>query len=275
MSQNPLQKYFRQPKVYISLPSKGLYYPPGVLEGDYNNVPIFAMTGMDEIIMKTPDALFNGEATVKVIESCCPYIKDASQMPSIDVDSVLIAIKIATYGSTLTIERTCENCGTSNNYDFDLSHFLDLLKNNTFTAEVKINDDITIKVRPVEYKILTELSIENFKLQKQLYQAIDLPEEESRTVIAELYKNLAELEFKLFSESIESVQAGSDVVTDRENIKEWLRNSDRDLTNAIKKTLETNKTKWEIPAQKVLCTECGTETEVNIALDQSNFFGRS
>lgn len=275
MSQNPLQKYFRQPKVYISLPSKGLYYPPGALEGDYNNVPIFAMTGMDEIIMKTPDALFNGEATVKVIESCCPYIKDASVMPSIDVDSLLIAIKIATYGSTLTIERTCTNCGALNNYEFDLGMFLDMLKSNTFNSEIILNDEISVKIRPVEYKILTELSIENFKLQKHLYQVIDLPEEESRPHITEIYKNLADLEFRLFLESIESVRAGNELVTNRDNISEWLRNSDREITNTLKKSLEKNKEKWEIPAQKVLCTECNTEAEVNIALDQSNFFGRS
>ena len=40
---NPLQKYFRQPKIYVQLPSKGLYYPPGTLAGDYTNVPVFAM----------------------------------------------------------------------------------------------------------------------------------------------------------------------------------------------------------------------------------------
>lgn len=95
MSQtNPLQKYYRQPKLFLSLPSKGLYYEQGNLKGDYTNMPIFGMTGMDEIIFKTPDALFNGEASSKVIESCCPYISDARTMPSIDVDAVLVAIQI-------------------------------------------------------------------------------------------------------------------------------------------------------------------------------------
>jgi len=109
MSQpNPLQKFFRQPKVYVSLPSKGLYYEPGSLIGDYNNVPVFAMSGMDEIIMKTPDALFTGEATAKVIESCCPYIKNAKTMPSIDIDALLIAIRIATFGEKMTVTQTCQ-----------------------------------------------------------------------------------------------------------------------------------------------------------------------
>ena len=29
---NPLQKYFRQPKIYIGLPSKGNWYPDGSIE---------------------------------------------------------------------------------------------------------------------------------------------------------------------------------------------------------------------------------------------------
>ena len=30
--QNPLRKYFRQPKVYITLPSKGKFYADGAIE---------------------------------------------------------------------------------------------------------------------------------------------------------------------------------------------------------------------------------------------------
>ena len=29
---NPLSKYFRQPKIYLRLPSKGKFYPPGVID---------------------------------------------------------------------------------------------------------------------------------------------------------------------------------------------------------------------------------------------------
>jgi len=63
MSQNPLQKYFRQPKLSVSLPSKGRFAPPDVITGDPNNLSVFAMTGMDEIVLKTPDSLFTGESS--------------------------------------------------------------------------------------------------------------------------------------------------------------------------------------------------------------------
>ena len=93
---NPLRQYFRQPAIYIKLPSQGKYYPPGTLNssvtGEY---PVYPMTAIDEITYRTPDAMFNGQATVNVIQSCVPDIKDAWQMQAIDMDTVLVAIRIA------------------------------------------------------------------------------------------------------------------------------------------------------------------------------------
>ena len=74
MAENPLKQYFRQPKIYITLPSKGVFYSPDDISGLFENIPIYGMTGMDEIILKTPDALMSGESTVKIVQSCCPTI---------------------------------------------------------------------------------------------------------------------------------------------------------------------------------------------------------
>ena len=86
IEQNPLRKYFRQPKVYITLPSRGNYYPDGVLNmPETNELPVFAMTAKDELIIKTPDALLNGQATVDIIKSCIPAINNPWHMPSVDL----------------------------------------------------------------------------------------------------------------------------------------------------------------------------------------------
>ena len=66
MAVNPLQKYFRQPKIYIKFPSGGIFNKPGTIQGDVTNTPVYGMTGMDEIIVKTPDALLSGESTAQV-----------------------------------------------------------------------------------------------------------------------------------------------------------------------------------------------------------------
>jgi len=103
-STNPLKNYFRQPKLFLSLPSKGKYYPEGSLEvSESGEYPVFSMTAKDELSLKTPDALINGQSTVDVIQSCIPSIKNAWKMPSLDLDAALIAIRIATYGEMMTV----------------------------------------------------------------------------------------------------------------------------------------------------------------------------
>jgi hypothetical protein len=274
MSQhNPLQKYYRQPKLFVNLPSKGLYYEPGNLKGDYNNMPIFGMTGMDEIIFKTPDALFNGEASSKVIESCCPYISDARTMPSIDVDAILVAIRMATYGETMSFTSTCSNCTAENDFDVDLKNIVEYYSAQSFNNTVPINDEITVKLKPLTYNELNNFSLENFKLQRMLFQINGMPEADQQQHLDDIYKKLAEIQVQLFMLSIDSVQTPDGIVQDYEMIQEWLQNSDRDIYNIIKLRLEENKKIWSIPKQHTKCDSCGHESHIEITLDQSNFFG--
>ena len=101
---NPLETYFRQPSIYITLPSGGTFWPEGSIDmGDNNEIAVYPMTARDEIIMKTPDALLSGKSTVEVIKSCCPQIKDPWMMPTLDLDTVLIAIRIASYGEQMAV----------------------------------------------------------------------------------------------------------------------------------------------------------------------------
>jgi hypothetical protein len=270
---NPLQQYFRQPKIFIGLPSKGLYYPSGSFQGDYNNVPIMAMTGMDEIIMKTPDALFNGESSIKVIESCCPYIKNAKSMPIIDVDTLLISIRIATFGKTLTMIKDCSHCGHENEYELDLENVINYFSTLKFVNEVQINENLSISIRPLTYEQANYFSLENFKLQKIMSQTPSLEDEEEKIrKVDQVFSDLSELQLTLYLASIESVKVNNQSVTDQTFILEWLKNMDRDIFNTIKEKLEENKRQWNYPDQLVRCGNCGGENKITPALDQSNFF---
>jgi hypothetical protein len=272
---NPLQKYFRQPKIYVQLPSKGLYYPPGTLLGDYNNVPIFAMNGMDEILYKTPDALFSGEATVKVIESCCPYIKDAGQMPGIDVDMLIIAIRIATFGDLLPVSKTCPGCGEENTFEVDLKKYVDYFNSLHYSNKIEIGE-ITVTLRPLTYKELTEVNLENFKMQKMLIQSKDIEDDKVRQEqIDEVYRILADVQTGIFIKSIETVQIPEGIVDEKDWIAEWVKNSERELFDQIKTKLEENKRQWELPKQPVMCPSCSKEDQIDVELDQANFFVKS
>ena len=56
---NPLQKYFRQPKLHVRLPSGGKYYPPGSLDlPESGEVAIYPLTAKDELLLKSNLKIF-------------------------------------------------------------------------------------------------------------------------------------------------------------------------------------------------------------------------
>ncbi len=65
---NPLRQFFRQPAIYLRLPSNGNFWPKDSIDFPANmELPVLPMTAIDEITYRTPDALFNGQAVVSVI----------------------------------------------------------------------------------------------------------------------------------------------------------------------------------------------------------------
>lgn len=275
MATNPLQQFFRQPKIFISLPSHGVYYKPGVIQGDVENIPVFGMTGMDEILVKTPDALLSGESTVRVIESCCSFIKNAWEVNSLDIDSILTAIRIATYGNTLSVNHICKNCSAQNEYDLDLNRIIEHFAQCKYDNKIVLKD-LTIMLKPLTYRQSTDFSLRNFQLQQQLTQASRVEDEKERVdAITNLFKDLAYLQNDVYAENIESVDTGAVVVDQREFIKEWIENCDKDTIDQIKKHIQANQELWTSPKYQIKCNECSTESDISVDLDLSTFFANA
>jgi len=274
-NQNPLSKYYRQPKVYLSLPSKGEWYPDGALTGDPSNLPVYGMTAMDEIMFKTPDALFSGESVVSVIKSCIPDIKDPWKMPQLDIDSVLIAIRIATYGSDITISYTCKKCKAQNESVFNLSGALDYF--NTLTYENKVFcDPLQVNLRPYNYKEFTEVQLQTYELRRMLNKSMGEMDETARgKILDDFYKKLGQVQAEGFKKQIATVEADDAVVDSPAQINEWIQNSEKVFFDKIKKHLETQRDKWGIQPQTSHCGECEHKNTVNVELDTSNFFVKS
>ena len=272
MSLNPLQNYFRQPKIYVNLPSKGIYSKQGTVEGDTANIAVYGMTGMDEIIIKTPDALLNGEATVKVIESCCPVIRDAWGLNNLDVDVILTAIRIATYGNAITVGHKCEHCGTDNEYELDMSKLIEHFSSIQYDNKVVLKD-IVIKLQPLTYRQVTDYSIRNFQLQQQLKQVEKIEDEaEKKTEMAKLFAAFGELQTQVYLDGIECIEAGGRVVNERSYIAEWAANTEKSVFDEIRKKIDENREKWRNPPQVVVCDECKKENTINVELDNATFF---
>ena len=126
---NPLKQFFRQPSIYLSLPSGGHHWPATALTMPENReLPVYPMTAIDEITYSTPDALFSGQAVINVVHSCVPNIKNAWEIPGIDLNAVLIAIRIASYGHEMELATRCPKCETESDFGIDLRMVLDSIR---------------------------------------------------------------------------------------------------------------------------------------------------
>ena len=200
--QNPLAKYYRQPKIYLNLPSKGEFYPEGALTGDPSKLPVYGMTAMDEIMFKTPDALFSGESVVSVIKSCIPDIKDPWAMPQLDIDSVLIAIRVATYESKLEISFVCGKCAESNKTDFDLIRALDYFASLEYHNKV-FCDPLNVTLRPYNYKEYTNVQLQSYELRRMLQKSLgDISQEAKNDILDKFYKNLGTVQAEGYKKQI-------------------------------------------------------------------------
>ena len=278
---NPLKKYFRQPKIYIKLPSSGNFYPPGVLEKTENGeYPVYAMTAKDELVMKTPDALMNGQATVEVIQSCFPSIKNAWQIPSLDMDAVLIAIRLATYGEKLDITVTIPVIDDSRTFELDLRNVLDSLLSAAYDNEIQIGSNIKAYVRPLTYKEFTQTAIKTLEEQRifSIVNNEQIEDAKKMEMFNAAFKKLTDINIDMVTSSVVKIVTPDGETSDPIYIKEFIDNADKDFFKAIMDHLEVQKNKFAIPVQKISTSEedqaagAPKVVEIPITLDAASFF---
>jgi len=270
MTNNPLQQYFRQPKIYVELPSKGVFSEPGTVTS--TKITILGMTGMDEIVMKTPDALLSGDCIETVIKSCCPQVTNVYGLANMDIDCLLIAIRIATIGNTLNVDSACPHCDSENSYEIDLNIFMEHFKTCEYLAKIKL-DTFIISVKPLTFKEANDFNLENFNLQRKLYQIGQLTnEEEKDNYIKEVYELINKIQKNIVFASVDQIELQDQVVTDKSYIEEFLENCDREIFDAIKKQVDINNEAWRLPQTQVVCTNCNKSSKIGVELNQSNFF---
>jgi hypothetical protein len=272
---NPLAAFYRQPKIYVSLPSKGRFYPQGALDQSSNDqYSVYAMTAKDELMFKTPDALLSGQSTVELIKSCIPAILDPWSMPTIDVDFALIAIRIATYGNTMEVGTSCPHCNSDNSYDLDLTRWFEVFNNFDY-QEALDADPLVVHVRPYTYKESTKTSIKAME-QQRIYQVINddsMSDEDKLEKFGKSFIKLTELTVDIIADCITKIESPDGAVTDIAMIKDFINNCPKDIFDKISDHVTNMRDQIELKAQDVECGECHKNYSLPVTMDQSNFFG--
>ena len=272
---NPLFKHFRQPAIYLKLPSQGRFWSDGAIDiPPTGEIPVYPMTVKDEITIKTPDALMNGVGVVDTIQSCCPNIKNAWKIPASDLDAILIAIRLASYGSDMDIESVCPACNETTSNVIDLRVLLDNLKAPDYHPTPI--DNLTFNFKPQAFETMNNTNIMVFE-QRKLLDTItnsELSDEEKTAQFNLIFPKLTELNVLSLVYCIESIVTGEGTqVSEFRFIKEFIENCDRNVYAEIKLQIEKFIESTKPNALEIECSECHKTYSTELNFDNANFFG--
>lgn len=272
---NPLQQYFRQIKLFIKLPSGTSYYKPEDVEFKNGEVGVMPMTGKDELLLKNPDALLNGEALIEAISSCVPAVKNPRILLTNDIDALITAIRFATYNDSLETSTNCPKCGSENTYKLDLQYSLDNMTYLEPEYVVNLNSGLSVFVKPYAFPELLLGLHTQFESQKitRMLEDSNLDENQKSAYFKSAFRNIASTKFKLMTNSIIKIvdESKNINVENKEHIESFLYNVEREDIDKIDTLLEEiNK----IGIKKTFtteCTSCNHKWESDIDFNPVNF----
>lgn len=282
---NPLSTYFRRPAIYVKLPSQGRWYPPGCIElNDQGEVAIMPMTAKDEMTIRTPDALMNGQATVDVFKSCIPAIKDPWHVPSMDTDALLVGIRIATYGESMELQTAVPKTTEINTVQVNLTAMLDTLSTEPWNDTLVLSNGLTLKMQPMNYRGISKQNIKTYEEQRLIRTVQDstMTEQQKLEQFNKIFANIGEISVSSISDMIAEIHIPDQEqpVTDRTYIREWVNNIESKIANEIRDHIDREKDKGTLPPVEVQTPKALIEKgapatyKTQISMDNSNFFGQ-
>lgn len=284
---NPLAGHFRSPKIYSQIPSKGKFYTSDIIDmPETGELPVYPMTAKDELIMKNPDALLNGEAIAQVISSCIPSVKQPRQLLSNDIDTLLIAIQGATYGDNMEVSTTCNKCGENTTATVSVEGALSTMTTLEEAYQFNTDSGLLFEIKPFSYETSVKAGVANFRSERSLQSLAEITDEIERIhAFNASFIELSELNFDIMVDSVASItmeqpEGDAVVVTDRQNIKEFLENCESKIGKQIEEFIGEIGAIGVNKQMLMTCEKCGTEEEpyefeAQINFNPVNFFTAS
>lgn len=281
---NPLAPYIRSPKLYVKLPSLNQFYDPNSIETSVNGeIAVYSLSAIDQILLKTPDALLNGESLVKVVGHCVPGIKDVRQLVEPDINTLLLAIKIASSGPTTELDLPCPNCQAPHTFDVNLSGILD---NQTVINEddtvLQFDDNLVLHLRPYNFEQRNLQMLNEIQESQTLRILNEDTELDEFAKVAKLGKQVDDMSHRTFdvvAKSIASItilkneQDKQQEVTDQSHIAEWLKGISSAQANIIINRIRELNQAGIKTDNDFRCDKCEHEWSQPIDFDPTSFFG--
>lgn len=269
MSLNPLLPKIQLPGRVFQLPSKGLFYPPGVLNENIKDgeIEVKPMSALTELKIRSADLLYSTKIIKEICEDCAPEILKPEALLTRDVDALFMFLLATTYGSTKTI-RSLHDCEKADWHDYDIN--LDeiisepnnkMLEHRETHFKCELSNGQIVKLKPLSFLDSVE--------QQLMRTAIAKKEVEQETVT---HQDMERLIISDLMAVIESVQSGDVTVTDKNHIIEWLKKLPKSMVDKIVLASQTA-SEWGYNFnRKIVCKDCGKPYMHDLELNPVNFF---
>lgn len=280
MQQNALSKFYRSPKLFIELPSGHERYTIDQVEfNESHEVGVFSMTLNDELLLKNPDALLNGEAVASVISNCVPAVKKPRELFAADIDALMVAIRIASFGKELDLSVVCpqEECKKKNDVSLNLEAVLHTAKKLPEVSVVNLENGLTVFLHPKTFRLAMEEfknEFESKKFIKSVTRDSSTSEDEKVSKLSKAFEKIARSQADILVRSIAKIvkeDEGIDV-SEYETIRGFVENTETANITKIANELD----KLNKPAVnnlfKVKCQHCSHEWEENYDFNLTDFF---
>jgi hypothetical protein len=275
---NPLAQYYRAPKLYVKLPSQEIFYTPDMVDKSVNGeVAVYAMSALDQINIRTPDALLNGDAMVKVIGSCVPGVKNPKELVEPDINTLLLAIRIASSGPQMEVPAACPKCNHDNNYQVDLPPIIESQSFSENNNSVEIDGALAVHLRPYNFN-QRNLSLLNEIQETQAVTVIQNNDQiDDTTKFMELghhVTKMAERTFDIVAHSIThiTILKTGEIVDNREHIQQFLKNISKAQADSITDKIKQLNQVGIDTKHTFVCDSCAHEWKQPIDFDPSSFF---
>ena len=302
-----LQGTAAMPDITVSLPTLGRWYYEYDPETEtvHQNTILKEGCNVEEITVKVigllaemnykdPFLLVTGQSMPKLLNHVCPEILNPSQLSEVDIEAILLAARIASYGNEMRLEHKCsqkikggKECDETNTINVDLQQFI--MKYAPFDKkyfdeyELKLERlGQTVMLRPPPYQDIVNYQKGSIINENKLKGFGDVTPEallmESST--AEQYSKIMESNGEMAADSIAScvlyvVGRDGGKHWDREDIKSYIRGIPSEEVDQIRDRIKkVGKVLGELSRLEYTCSKCKKKNVLSLHMDPQRLFMR-
>ena len=293
---NPLLDDLSFPPVAICLPTSAYWYEDGVIDpnADPLNLDVKPLGILAEQNFRDSWLLASGKAVPRIIREVCPAILQPEELAEDDIEAILLATRLASYGDMMKLTHKCQNkdvdsegdgeiCEEENELDLNIQEFITRYDQIRNIDDYKVDLNAvahTVYLRPTPYKQSLQVLKQAVLAEKTFTSFDDMTAEDfvlDPIKIAD-YSHLADLTSDVTIESlVESIHyvttVKGDKVFEKDSIREWLlampTTESKLIVNKINELATVLRQRSEV---KYNCHTCGFENMFMLELDPQRLF---